>query len=1430
MDQDQSSSSEITKNQAADASIESVWRNALSHNLLTQEDVTSIRNSLADQGTELTAQQFIRRAIQLGKMTLFQGKLLLSKDPSSLTLGAYLILDKIGQGGMGSVYKARHKSMERIVAIKVLRRQVALSSDSVKRFQREVLAAGKLIHPNIVTAFDAGEQGGIHYLVMEYVEGKDLKSIVDRGGPLPVSKAVDYTLQACRALQYAHEKQIIHRDIKPANLLVDQEGTLKVLDMGLARMVRESTDDQQHSLTADGAVMGTVDFLPPEQSFDTKSADARSDIYSLGCTLFTLLTGQPVYPASTLVQKILAHRELPVPSLKSMRPEIPDELDKLFQRMVAKNPDARPQTMTAVIESLQQNVSTNSLSDNVPKKAPGASAEEAFLETLIIAPSDTLSSSKLVDQATIAFEPKPAVSKPLIAAVKKSKPQKNPLPLALGGGALGICALLLVGLFWLFAPPRTAEVRLSYSEKDLDALKGASIKLDNGTTIPLQADANKQQVIELPIDTAMHTLVVEKQGYDSFSQNFRLNDAKSLDIPVSLRKKAPVPEIGNITLRFAGEEAKGAVIKLDNGVSIPVAGDTNNQQVIRLPIDARDHSLVVEREGYDSFVHNFKFDSAKALAIDVSLKQKMAPPPPMPPPMPSPINTEPSNSAPPSNGEPRTIIVGIGTGEVPELMEALRQAKPRDTILIRHRGPLDIEPIDLTGKMPLTIQGDQLANIDFWPILRQKYGVQASGGESPTEPSGFFSGDKLELEFKNLHLAVGGANRNAFASVFRANSGSLVIDNCTVTASTDNAERIPEGASIDFVTHTGKTTDHLEIRLNKTLIRGARLSHFVHIPATAKVSIDATETIWAGGQGAFVSLGHGESTVNLSLQYSTIYNIASLLSIPSDRISGKVENFVNAQFKNSIIFGRDKGKADLIKLGDGEGTTGDDNRWQKFVSFQCEKTILANFDSWIPSMKSVSKVADFKTFKTLFNIDDTSMVSDKPPRLRVFPAGVELQEVQARDLQSADGWGNKSVAKEVDLENVVGARASELPIALSRVSERDPAKPELAGTPRGLPTLIQVNKKNGPERSLEEAFKKIQGEDVIIEITDSETYKPIRDYNVDSKDGVLFTESENHLSIRAAIGAVPKIVLSDAEQIGKIPDTSRFFDINNPASQLFLFYISCESLELDGLTFEMEILKNTYHSVLVTNAKSLKITNCYLHDESKSSHAIRDARNGCFVVTGIRKNIIPGAKIYWIENNLINRNISTESKVDRGNLDIHGSTAFSFTSIAEGSSHLLFRNIGINQNLIAINSKLDGWFKMENSTIWGRLFCVHNVLRTAEIRDSVFIVNFEPIVANPPDALNTINVIGANNAVWADPSVLPPRLEISEANRNEGFLRWLPGPVMKGNLELDNNSQLKKSRKNTGLSEEDGAVGFRVDRIANFEKILKNFEKNKRGK
>lgn len=210
----------------------------------------------------------------------------------------YEVTGVLGKGGMGVVYRARHRIMERPVALKVISNRFTSNQIAVDRFQQEVRAAAKLSHPNIVAAYDAEQAGMLHFLVMEFIEGQSLAQKVAECGPLPVHAAVEMILQACHGLQHAHERQMIHRDIKPQNLMVTLSGQLKLLDFGLARLVTSTDSVSQTAptavnLTAVGMTLGTPDFMAPEQAIDATSVDARSDIYSLGCTLYFLLSGQP---------------------------------------------------------------------------------------------------------------------------------------------------------------------------------------------------------------------------------------------------------------------------------------------------------------------------------------------------------------------------------------------------------------------------------------------------------------------------------------------------------------------------------------------------------------------------------------------------------------------------------------------------------------------------------------------------------------------------------------------------------------------------------------------------------------------------------------------------------------------------------------------------------------------------------------------------------------------------------------------------------------------------------------------------------------------------------------------------------------------------------------------------------------------------------
>jgi serine/threonine-protein kinase len=278
-----------------------------------------------------------------------------------LLLGPYVLLERLGEGGMGQVFKARHRKLNRVVALKVIRRDRLADPDAIRRFYREVQAAAALSHPNIVAAFDAGEVGGTYFLSMEYVDGRDLGKLVKQGGPLAVPQACDYIRQVALGLQHAYEKGLVHRDIKPSNLVVQgfgpqaEDGPLvKILDMGLARIDSHvpAEGEESGTLTHNQAVLGTPDFIAPEQARNPHDVDTRSDLYSLGCTFHFVLTGQVPFPAERAMEKLLKHYlEMPTP-VEVLRPEVPAAVGRVVRKLMAKEPGQRYQTPAEVVEAL----------------------------------------------------------------------------------------------------------------------------------------------------------------------------------------------------------------------------------------------------------------------------------------------------------------------------------------------------------------------------------------------------------------------------------------------------------------------------------------------------------------------------------------------------------------------------------------------------------------------------------------------------------------------------------------------------------------------------------------------------------------------------------------------------------------------------------------------------------------------------------------------------------------------------------------------------------------------------------------------------------------------------------------------------------------------------------------------------------------------
>ncbi len=264
-------------------------------------------------------------------------------------LGQYELLRKIGSGGMGSVYKARHQHLRNIVAIKVLPPEKMAKPDAISRFENEIQAIGCLEHPNIVRATDAQEIDGLHFLVMEFVKGPDLQSLVKHHGPLDANTACELIRQAAAGLEVIFEKNLIHRDIKPSNLAITREGVLKILDLGLAKLKTDADNSTQT-----GAVFGTLDYMSPEQTKDSKTVDIRTDIYSLGCTLYHLLTGSaPFEHHTSALVKLHAIWEEGFPELPADREDITEELRTVLRKMTARNPEDRFQTPVEVVVAME---------------------------------------------------------------------------------------------------------------------------------------------------------------------------------------------------------------------------------------------------------------------------------------------------------------------------------------------------------------------------------------------------------------------------------------------------------------------------------------------------------------------------------------------------------------------------------------------------------------------------------------------------------------------------------------------------------------------------------------------------------------------------------------------------------------------------------------------------------------------------------------------------------------------------------------------------------------------------------------------------------------------------------------------------------------------------------------------------------------------
>jgi eukaryotic-like serine/threonine-protein kinase len=412
--------------------VENVCGLLIRSKLLTPDDVKAMYARWQAEARDAVANlaQFTRWLVARGYVTEYQAALVAKGHADSFFLGQYKILDRLGKGRTAGVYRAQHQ-LGQVVAIKVLPPSRAQNPQILARFQREIRLALKLKHPNAVRAFQVGQANGLHYLVMEYLEGETLDVVLQRRKRLPAQEAVRLVYQALQGLEHIHEQGLVHRDLEPANLMLvpghapgepdnTLRATLKILDIGLGRALFEETAESAASdlhLTGEGMLLGTPDYLAPEQARDPRAADVRSDIYSLGCVLYHCLTGQPPFPDTNILSQMVRHATEPPRPLRELVPDVPDGLQPILNRMLAKDPAQRYPTPERAAQALQ--------GFQMAGAEPARMAEEGPQMRKFLTWLETDNNGK--DAPAESSQPTP-VPGPLPAAARAPRPGATPPP------------------------------------------------------------------------------------------------------------------------------------------------------------------------------------------------------------------------------------------------------------------------------------------------------------------------------------------------------------------------------------------------------------------------------------------------------------------------------------------------------------------------------------------------------------------------------------------------------------------------------------------------------------------------------------------------------------------------------------------------------------------------------------------------------------------------------------------------------------------------------------------------------------------------------------------------------------------------------------------------------------------------------------------
>ncbi|KAA5544681.1 protein kinase [Roseiconus nitratireducens] len=462
-------------------------RRALHAGLVELDDIKKVVVSLMTEDVRFNPERLAEGLVGAGMLTPWQARKLLAGKARGFHLGNYRLLRPLGRGGMGVVFLAQHSVMNRLMALKILPAEASRDARRIERFKEEARASAKLEHSNIVQAYDFAESDGKLYIVMEYIEGVDLHRAIVRDGVMSPATSLDAIIQTTDALAHAHQRGIVHRDIKPSNLLLRSDGTIKVSDMGLARIGYSAADSD-----APNRLTGTADFIAPEQAIDSHAVDARADIYSLGCTWYFLLVGKPPYTGANVAQRLAKHQTAAVPAVSDKRSDCPTAISQLIQRMMAKRPEDRPASAAELLTQLKRmagsqpsrseladrdysaaaplivddSSSFGSLDDSGPVRSAGSSsmAEVGEIDFGSLPPMDSFAPAAL-PVSPLTAPPQPTTKKSKFASASTEGDSNQSILLGVGLSLSVLALLVVLGItFFQMTREDTANPKLKSVE------------------------------------------------------------------------------------------------------------------------------------------------------------------------------------------------------------------------------------------------------------------------------------------------------------------------------------------------------------------------------------------------------------------------------------------------------------------------------------------------------------------------------------------------------------------------------------------------------------------------------------------------------------------------------------------------------------------------------------------------------------------------------------------------------------------------------------------------------------------------------------------------------------------------------------------------------------------------------------------------------